>query len=221
MNLSFGPVDILDVDQKRLEFLDSVWLDGNGRVMALTADGFRRTASLSERRAWAARKARYGFPTRELLDWLLSRMNGRTAIEIGAGMGDLGYHLGITMTDSYQQQDNTLLGMAYSTLGQTPTTPPKDVIKLDAVEAVRSMKPQVVIGSWITQRWQEGDKEGNVFGVMEEQIIANCETYIVIGNETVHSRKRIMTSPHQVFKFPWLISRAKDQSLNVIYVWNR
>jgi hypothetical protein len=41
--------------------------------------------------------------TVELVAWLHDRIAGRKAIEIGAGMGDLGYHLGIPQTDSYAQ----------------------------------------------------------------------------------------------------------------------
>ncbi len=58
-------------------------------------------------------------------------------------------------------------------------------------------------------------------GPREEEIINACEMYIVIGNENTHGDKRILALPHETFKFPWLVSRAKDQTKNVIYVWNK
>ncbi|HEY3283412.1 MAG TPA: hypothetical protein VGN26_14180 [Armatimonadota bacterium] len=48
----------------------------------------------------------YQFPTRELVLWLQELIRGRRAIEIGAGNGWLGWHLGIPMTDSYQQSEH-------------------------------------------------------------------------------------------------------------------
>src|SRR5271170_675184 len=48
---------------------------------------------------------RYGLPTIELVEYLKELIGGRSAIEIGAGNGDLGRHLGIPMTDSRLQED--------------------------------------------------------------------------------------------------------------------
>lgn len=43
--------------------------------------------------------------------------------------------------------------------------------------------------------------------------------YIHVGNENVHGDKRILSLPHKTFRFPWIVTRAKDPSKNVIQVW--
>ena len=40
-----------------------------------------------------------------------------------------------------------------------------DIIELDAHEAVKRYRPQVVIGSYITHRWRPGMTSGNQYGV--------------------------------------------------------
>jgi hypothetical protein len=214
-------VEVLNVDSAELARLDQLILDGAGRILPLSASFYHDLCSVDLIRAWCGHRARYGIVTQELLDWLTNEINGRKALEIGAGMGDLGSHLGIPMTDSYQQVDNPETALFMQFARQTPTKPPPTVVKCDAQTAVKVYRPQVVVASWITQRWLPYDTEGNVHGPREEQIIENCETYIFIGNEAVHGRKRILALRHQTFKFPWLISRAADQSKNVIWVWNK
>lgn len=197
---------------------DKLLLDENGRMKLLPA-AVLRTLPPDLLRVWCVLRARYGLPTLELMLWLQTRINGRSALEIGAGMGDLGRLLCIRMTDSHQQVTDPDT-IAYCQLTkQPPTRPPADVEKIDAQTAVLKYRPAVVLGSWITQRWLPGNKEGNQHGPREEHIIANSSEYIMIGNEHIHGRKRIMCLPHETFKFDWLVSRAKDQSANVIYCW--
>lgn len=168
---------------------------------------------------WCHRTARYGLVTNELVEWLQAQVGSRKAIEIGAGQGDLGYHLGVHMTDSAVQlrPDQRLI---YATLRQQPTNPPPDVERIDAATAVAKHKPDVVIGSWITQRSLNGD-EGFIFGVDEVALISSVETYIRVGNVNVHGRARALALPHREYAFPWLWSRAMDPRLNRIWVWDR
>lgn len=211
--------DILDPRGIDFEALDSLLLDGD-RLRCMPA-AVLQTIPTDHLRAWAARCAIYNFPTWELVEWLKEKIAGRTALEIGAGNASLGFYLKIPMTDSYQQIDNPMVRLYFLSLGQKPTTPPPNVIKEDAETAVRTRKPQVVIGSWITQKWKTGDANGNEFGPREEYILERCQTYIHIGNEGVHNDKRIMAQPHETFSFPWLVSRSKKPELNRIWVWNR
>lgn len=213
-------VDIYTFDEKELAALNRLLLDGRGRIYPFKAAFYHDYVQPDLLRVWCNKNARYGVVTRELLDWLLEQINHRTALEIGAGMGDLGSHLGIPMTDSYQQVDNPETKITMQACLQTPTRPPSNVLKANAQNAVLQFKPAVVIGSWITQHWLPGDEEGNMHGPREEQILKNCETYIHIGNENVHGNKRILKLPHETYKFPWLISRAKDPTKNVIWVWH-
>jgi hypothetical protein len=170
--------------------------------------------------AWAVHRARYQLVTTELIDWLRERIAGRRAIEVGAGHGDLGYHLGIPMTDSYAQCAPEV-ALQILTMGQQPTRPPPSVEELDAVVAVMKYEPQVVVASWLTQRWHHGEREGFVLGPEEDRIVKNVESYIHVGNVDVHGSKRILARPHESIHAPWLVSRGIDPAMNVIYVWGR
>ena len=86
---------------------------------------------------------------------------------------------------------------------------------------MKKYNPDVVFGSFVTQRWRnENDKDGNMWGPLEEEWVESGTMYIHIGNEVTHKNKRILNLPHETFHFPWLRSRAIDQSKNVIWVWN-
>lgn len=218
--MKFENVTILSIGRSDVAYLDRLLLNEDGRMQLLPAQ-FYRDLPRDHLRAWAAINARYGIPTLELVNWLKVAIGPRKAIEIGAGCGDLGYHLGIPMTDSYQQVTNPLTVAYYALMGQTPTRPPADVVKEDAEAAVLARKPDVVVASWVTERFLDGSSEGNIHGPVEENIVANCQTYIFIGNEGVHGQKRILSLPHSTFKFPWLVSRSANQTSNVIYTWDK
>jgi hypothetical protein len=217
MNIEVLPA----LDEGMLRVLDFTLMDGDKRLYPLTSHFYGAYVKQPVLRVWCAERARYNVVTRELLDWLQEQIGGRTALEIGAGMGDLGHRLKIRMTDSYQQVEDAGTRAAMALMRQSATTPPVDVIKMDAQTAVQKFKPQVVIGAWITQRWLPGETEGNQLGPREEHILRNCETYIHIGNEAIHGTKRILKLRHQTFHFPWLVSRAKYPEQNVIHVWHR
>lgn len=177
---------------------------------------------------WCYATARYGLVTSELVDWLRPLLVGRKAIEVGAGQGDLGFHLGIHQTDSAAQvlADAGLLKLAYIAMGQTPTDPPIDVERVDAATAVAKHRPHVVVASWLTQKYQAGDERpprvgSSVYGVNECDLIDSVETYIHIGNASVHGDKRALQLPHKVFEFPWLWSRSKNPTLNRIWIWGK
>jgi hypothetical protein len=173
---------------------------------------------------WCYQTARYGLVTQELVHFLHEVIGGRTALEVGAGVGDLGYALGIPMTDSAIQTD-PVMRMFYVFGGQAPTNPPPDVERIDAEQALAKYKPQVIVASWLTQKFQEGDDtkriQSSVYGADEVALIHGCETYIFIGNEGPHGDKRILALPHDTYAFPWLWSRAKAPQLNRIWVWSR
>ena len=137
-------------------------------------------------------------------------------------MGDLGACLGIPMTDSYCQTTPEMR-LYYASLGQPIISPPSTVEKLDAVTAVEKYKPPVVVASWVTQLFRDGDSEAqigsSVVGADEEWIVDHCETYIFVGNEEVHKHKRILKRDHREFKSWAWMSRAFDPSKNVIWVW--
>ncbi len=110
-----------------IEYLDAIFLDKTGRMKLLDAATICQYPYV-HLWLWMQRRGRYGLPTRELVDFLKEKIAGRRVIEIGAGMGDLGFHLGVTMTDSHIQ---TLpeMRMLYKLQGAEPIAPPSDVEK--------------------------------------------------------------------------------------------
>jgi hypothetical protein len=173
-------------------------------------------------RLWAHHNSRYGFPTVELIDWLVDEIKDRFAIELAAGKGDLGRCLNIIQTDSYIQTTPQVKSL-YAMMGQPIVEPPESVLEYEALAAVKGLKPDVAIASWLTQLVEEeectSDTQGSVYGGDEIQIIAHVKKYIHIGNEEVHGDKKALALPHKKLKFPWLVSRGEDQSKNVIYIW--
>lgn len=202
-----------------VEYLDTLLLDGaNGRIKLLPASVYSGIDPV-HLAIWSGRHAMYAFPTTELVDWLRTLIGERKAIEIGAGNGDLGYHLGIPMVDNYCQQIPEVRSL-YEAMRQAPTSPRSDVEKIDAVVAVKKYRPQVVIGAYITQKYKGGNN-GNVYGPEEEEILEGTRCYVHIGNEKTHGDKRIRRHRHQTLRFDWLVTRSMQPESNVIYVWGK
>ena len=170
-------------------------------------------------RLWCNKTARYGIPTTELVDWIRDRIAGRTALEIGAGNGNLGYHLGIDSTDS-DLQSKPQVAAFYAALRQPTIVLPPEVVVEEANEAVSKRKPKVVIASWVTHKY-DGGAVGNEYGPNEEEIVNQVESYIFIGNATVHGSKPIMKLPQKEFRFPWVVSRSKYPNENAVWVWGK
>lgn len=197
-------------------------LDENGRIKVVPAEYYAGTTK-EERMLFGHRNSAYGFVTTELVEWLRQTIAGRSAIEIGAGNGVLAAALGIPATDS-RMQEHPIISAIYEAAGQPTIKYGDNVEKLDAASAVRKYKPRVVIANWVTHKYREDRKEhaGNAFGVDEEDVLENCETYIFIGNVQVHRGKSIWKSiANEVLFFnDWLYSRAMNHSPNFICVWN-
>lgn len=206
------------------EALDRHLLDDDGRIKLLPAQTWRDVPHELLIR-WCYDKGVYGIPTLELVEWLRRKIRDRSAIEIGAGIGDLGFHLGIPQTDSFVQSDGKW-DKFYSMIGQSPTKPRADVVRMCAREAVAHYKPDVVIGSWITRRFVPGVDIPQVTlafpdGVDEEALYDSVDSYIVIGNEAIHGCKTLLERPHQVLHPTWLVSRSAQPTRNCIYLWQK
>lgn len=164
---------------------------------------------------------RYGLPTTELVDWLREVIGGRSAIEIGSGCGDLAWHLNIMPTDSkiMEQQDVLLY---YKAFGQFVTPYPEWVTRLEALDAIATYKPEVVVASWVTQLVTEADPlgSGSMYGVDEQALLRTGVTYVFIGNEKIHKKKRIMAESHETYGLPFLRSKAERPELNRVWIWN-
>jgi hypothetical protein len=192
---------------------------GRPRVMPAA---FYRGTSIADRAVFGARHGLYGLPTVELIDWLKEKINGRTAIEIGAGHGVLADALGIPATDNRQQEEPAVAAY-YAAIRQPVVQYGKSVEKLDAAAAVAKYRPQVVIASWVTHKYlaERHEAGGNENGVTEEAIIAACGTYIFIGNSKVHAQKSIWGLPHSKIEPDWLFSRAHNGSPDFIAAHNQ
>lgn len=201
--------------------LDQVLLDAEGRMRSVPAAELA-AFPLENLRYWAKRRGRYGLPTTELVAWLREQIAGRSAIEVGAGNGDLGRLVGIPMTDSHVQARPDMIEL-YRRIDETSIHPPGDVQKLSGLTAVKRKRPKVVVASWVTQLWKKGDTEDAigsfVYGLDEQAMLKLIDTYIFIGSRRAHADKRILKLPHATYRFPWLYSRAFEREDNVIYVW--
>jgi hypothetical protein len=164
----------------------------------------------------------YCLPTVELINWLSDHLEVNKTIEIGAGIGSIGRTLGIPITDSCYMRNNPQVAMTYKLMRQPVTPYPEDIVEMDAISAIKHYKPNIVIGSWITHKYNPAEhwREGNEFGVDEKFILNNVKKYIMIGNEAVHSKKPILELPHQAFRFDWLYSRSTAiPKADIIYIW--
>lgn len=172
-------------------------------------------------RAFCHSYARYGIPTLEQNIFLCEILDGRKSLEIGAGAGDLGFHLNIPMTDS-KQQEWPEIRAAYDAMMQPVIKYPDDVERIEALDAVKKYKPQVVIGNWITTYAPHEMPYGsNPYGIKENLILDLVETFILIGNIDTHGDKPIMKIAHEEIYEEWLVSRGKNQENNRIWIWNR
>lgn len=197
--------------------------DGLLRVMP---SSFYRQFSQKEIAVFCLLNGLYCLPTIELLDILNSLIMEssptRNAIEIGAGNGAIGRGLGITSTDNFLQDDPAIRAH-YRQLGQQTISYGKHVIKLDANTAVETLRPDVVIGAWVTHRFNEEEPErgGNAFGIDEERIINQVKRYIVVGNKGVHAAKPIMSRVTRVIEGDFLFSRSmQNEGQEAIFIWD-
>lgn len=214
-------MDVFTIDPAKVRDISAQLLDSRGRIAVTSASLLGKTTA-QERMLFGVRHGLYSFPTDELCDFLRSRIDGRSAIEIGAGHGALAKTLSIPATDNRQQEEEGLKAY-YRQLGQQTVPYGDHVEKLDAASAVAKYQPNVVIACWVTHRFDANRPEigGSVTGVDEEALVAACDEYIFIGNERVHASKPILKLRHEKLTPPWLYSRAVNGSPDFIALWRR
>ena len=101
----------------------------------------------------------------------------------------------------------------------------KNVEKYEAIDAIRRFKPKIVIGSWVTHKYNYKFhyNGGFQYGIREDVILDKVDKYIFIGNEYTHEKKLILKDnpPTRTYKFPWLVSRSGKKDKNVIWIWEK
>lgn len=162
----------------------------------------------------------YVLPTTELLDKLDELIGDYKAIEIGAGSGNIGRHLDIKMTDSYQQTLDRETQMVYKIMKQPTMHYPSSVFHADALTAVRRLRPECVIGCYVTHKFRDGMQEGNSKGVDFPRLLQSVKRLILVGNKHIHSANPIMALPHEEIYVEGLITRNEDRSADRIFVWD-
>lgn len=216
MRSSVGPYQRLRSDAS----MPLDMLDENGVLRLRRADEYARIPH-DGLRLWCHHNARYGLPTAELIGWLKNLIADRPTIEIGSGAGDLCHHLGVQGTDNWQQTFPDVQ-LIYASMGQPVIKYPSRVAKHDAIAAIDYYKPKIVIGSWITHRFdpKNPDLQGNMYGVDEEALINTGVMYVMIGNKSVHHLKPILRMPHREYALPFIWSRSASRDLERVWIWN-
>lgn len=210
------PSGAIELDPSTVRDIAPDVLDGDGRIRVLPA-AFWASTSVQERALFGLKHGIYCFPTTELVARLTEIIAGRTAIEIGSGNGVLAQALGIPATDNFQQ--NMPKYKAIFALTKQPTVPyGPNVIEMHASRAVRQHKPQVVIGAWITHKWdpQAPERGGNEIGVDLPDVLRHCEQLVLIGNEKTHELNPIWSRPHTIEYPDYVFSRAHNGSREFI-----
>lgn len=163
--------------------------------------------------------ATYVVPTEELICYLDELIGDEKAIEICAGNGYIGSELDIIMTDSYQQQDDKKTVLMYDFMKQPRIKYPKSVVKLEASQAVKRIRPHTVIGCYATHKWRDDVQSGNDKGVDFEDIYSKVRRIVLVGHKETHRYNPLMALPHKEIELPGLLTRAANQSLNRIFIW--
>lgn len=219
LNVDFNKARRVDVAGSR--DLSPMVMEKTGRPKIMPASFYRET-TLSERLLLCQRNAIYCLPTVELIDWLRTFINGRRAIEIGAGNGAISAALRLRATDNRMQEHPDVIEK-YASMGQPVISYGRQVEAIEANAAVRKYKPEVVVAAWVTHRFRpdRAAAGGNAFGVDEEDIIANCDAYVFVGNHGVHEGKSIWSLPHTIIEPDFLFSRSSSGKPDFIAVWER
>lgn len=212
-------MDTFVLEPQKIRDISADVLDTSGRLRVLPA-AYWATTTLEERALFGHQRGLYSFPTVELVEYLRGIIDGRSAIEIGAGHGVLAEALDIPATDN-RMQEWEKYRFIYGVTGQPPVPYGPNVIDCHASRAVRRYKPQVVIGCWVTHKYDKARHAagGNEIGVDEEDILRYCETYVVVGNKVVHEGKKIWNRRHDIEYPPFIYSRAHNGRRDFIATW--
>lgn len=185
---AFNVVNISDIED--------ALIDENGYLRCLSAKellsfGFDRL------RLFMHVHAIYQMPTVELIEKIKNIIGDKTCIEIGAGHGDIGRHLNIKMTDSHQQLEPHITEF-YKRIKQPIINYPSDVEKLDYKAAIEQYKPDIVLGCWVTHKYNPDLHHlgGNEAGMELSYILKHVKQFVFVGNHEVHKNWQFEKNIH-------------------------
>jgi hypothetical protein len=208
------------IDARNVRDLRPDALDAEGRIRVMPA-AFWASTTHQERALFGSRTGIYSFPTTELVERLHDVIAGRAAIEIGAGHGVLAEALGIPGTDSFQQRLPRYREL-YERSGLAIAPYGSMVAEMHASRAVRYYKPRVVIGCWVTHKYdpKQHERGGNEVGIDEPDILRHCEAYVLVGHERVHQHKPIWSRKHTIEYPSYVYSRAMEGGRDFIAIFD-
>lgn len=204
-----------DIDVSRLEELTGA---ASGMIRPIPAREVEK-CGFEQARMFMHKYGLYTLPTVELIEYLAGIIAGKRAIEIGAGMGVIGRALGIPATDNKMQAWPEVKAY-YDRMRQPTIRYPADIIELDAHDAVKRYRPQIVIGSYITHKWWPGMESGNQYGVDNLKIARKVEAYYMIGSLTTHLKDPAMKHLDGIERHDFLYTRGGKEN-SVIFRWKR
>lgn len=219
IKILFPGASTSEMDVSKTRDISGEVLDERGRIQVLDQK-YWATTTQQERMLFGHRNGIYGFPTVELVERLEEIIGQRSAIEIGAGHGVLAEALGIVATDS-KQQLMPKYRVIYLASGQPPVQYGPNIEEIHASRAVRKYKPDVVIGSWVTHKWdaRRPDAGGNEDGVDMSDILLNCKLLVLIGNRHTHRNNGLWKREHTIETPDWLYSRKHHDEPDFIATW--
>lgn len=198
---------------ERIAEIHNLLLDENKVLKLLPADTYKQLTH-DEIRYFCWEQGLYHLPTEEMITFLEGFIGDQSAIEVAAGMGNIGRFLNIPMTDS-KLHNTPDIAKVYKDFNQPICKYSDQVITMDGNTAVETYKPDITIGAWVTERPR------NVHGIDELKLIQHTGIYVIFGNELIHDDKPLakIVKPSKL-KFPWLISKGYYPEKNCIYVFN-
>jgi len=206
--------ELKEISAARVDALHNVFMPDGALVVVSVSDLEQFTQN--ELSYFCFIHGLYGIITDELIQDMRHEIDGRRAIEIGAGCGLLGAALGIISTDNFEKETTHFIE-AHKEMGQPIAPYGANVEKLDAIEAIKKYKPEVVVASWVTQSPEEGERmlrklssakrrelkalaneKGLNFrqGIYEDAFHKlGVQTYVKYGNIGTHGKDRIRDLP--------------------------
>lgn len=208
-----------EIDANNVRDISSEVLGEDGRLKVLPTS-YWATTTPEERGLFGVRHGLYSFPTTELVEFLRKVIGDRKAIEIGAGAGILSDALGIVGTDSYQQRLPKYRAM-YEAMKQPIVNYGPSVVQMDATQAIKRLRPEVVIGCWVTHKYdpKRHFAGGNEAGIVLEDVADAVDTFIMIGNDKVHKNCPLWARPHEIIFPNFVVSRAMNGTRDFVANW--